>query len=119
MFAPYKLASRPDGSAGSDQAVATTQTQAEPWSCAGLIDVAATTFTFFGQQPMNAAQPERKLAQFNGGGVKVDAIDVVGRDVMFDSAEFVGVLAGFNCGRCVRVFGVLFVCVFRITVLRG
>ena len=84
-----------------------------------MVDVATATFTFFGQQPMDAAQPKRELAQFYGGSVKVDAVDVVGRDVMFDSTEFVGVLTGLNCGRCARGLGVLFVCVFRNTVLRG
>ncbi len=96
MFAAFQVVNLPNGAPGTNEAVATAQAKAKPGRGTGQIPVTTAGFVTILQKPMDAAQPERKRAKFDSGGVEIHAIHIAGGDEMFDPADFVGILGRFH-----------------------
>ena len=96
VLALEQVVALPDGTAGADEAVARAQAEPEPGGRAGLEPVAAAAFAALDEQAVDAAEPEGQGAQFDGGLIEVDAVDVARGDVVLDAAEFVEVEGGFD-----------------------
>ena len=75
------LARAEQGAAGADQGVAAAQVQAEPGGLQALA---------------HGVEPQRDLGQFDGGGVEVDAVDLVQREVGLDLLQPPRVVVGVD-----------------------